>query len=39
MIMFSVVGDRGARMTRYAINHSVEEGGRQGHGARGWGGL
>lgn len=37
--MFSVVGDRGARVTRYAINHSVEERGRQGHGARGWGGV
>lgn len=26
-------------MTRYAINHSVEEGGSQGHGARGRGGV
>ena len=30
MIMFIVVRDSGARMTRYTINHSVENGGRQG---------
>ncbi len=30
MIMFSVVRDSGARMTRYTINHSVENGGRHG---------
>lgn len=41
MIMFSVVGDRVARMTRYTINHSDEEGGRQGCRGKGlgWGGF
>lgn len=29
MIMFSVVRDSGARMTRYTINHSVKNRGRQ----------
>lgn len=29
MIMFGVVRDNGARMTRYTINHSVKNGGRQ----------
>lgn len=29
MIMFSVVRDSGARMTRYTINHSVRSGGQQ----------
>lgn len=29
MIMFSVVRDSGARMTRYTINHSVENRERQ----------
>lgn len=30
MIMFSVFRDSGAHMTRYNINHSVGNGGRQG---------
>lgn len=38
MIMFSVVGDSGARMARRAINHSVKNGGRMGlNGKRGEG--
>lgn len=38
MIMFSVVRDSGARMTRSAINHSVKDGGWLGlNAARGGG--